>query len=705
MALFPFRRAALAAVLALTAGTAAAQPADPFALPDAAAVDWEIVQRFMPFAGLDDPEGTFAAYAFRPGESASDWHRRLWTRDGDGFASPYAAALAANRRDRLPWDATGQHASRAVTEAVRRETDPAYRIAVRLAYPHEGPCIWTVDGAPTRVADCTGPHRRDIALAGSTVSLRFDGGLGGVTLRLVPTHEVIVALGDSFGSGEGNPDLPALWDADWDYVADGAVGRTTWLARMNPLVIDREARWLDERCHRSFFSHQTLTAFRIASEDRHRLVSYLHYACTGAEMFDGVLLPQIAPGRVRGKGEAEGANRYSQINAAVLDLCRAPRLTYESATPQVIGGQNLWALHRRGGLHVPRPPFGRMGPDSFLSLFDEFDNTLRRYWQDDTAPRGGFLVCPGDGLRVPDRVLLSIGGNDIGFGNMVRYYLSPLNTGVDGALLPDFCPAGAFRYDASNTEATRHCQRRDAAMGYNMGDLIGTWGTDSGVGARYRLLIRALETYLKITPPQIVMGQYPDPLRAGDPLPPETPDAVSCRPLNLSSVSAPGAGPGYDPRSGFNALKAFDPTDVTEEWELNLTAAEAPLVLGQTEQFRRQVAVMGRVTGITFACGTRDAMLGHGWWQGVKMNLPTHGSAFARWHPSEWQPYAWSPNGRAVRTANDSFLTQMTGSGDQHGTMHPNLIGHTLMADAVWKRLAEGGLVPGAEAPEAAPAE
>ncbi len=69
---------------------------------------------------------------------------------------------------------------------------------------------------------------------------------------------LIISIGDSFASGEGNPDIPRQASSG------------------NP------ARWQDERCHRSATAGPAQAALEIERNDRHTSVTFLSFACSGA---------------------------------------------------------------------------------------------------------------------------------------------------------------------------------------------------------------------------------------------------------------------------------------------------------------------------------------------------------------------------------------------------------------------------------------
>lgn len=663
----------------------------PVLIPDPALVRWEILNRFSPFAALDRPEETFARYAFLPGESAQDWHKRLWQRDGAAFASPYAEALRTGRP--TPWDTQAQLPAAATLGWIRGERDPSAQIAVTLRYPFNGPCRWEAGATIVLAPNCAQPTLVRLPQAGLTLSLRLAGSPATGVLQITPRHTVILGLGDSYASGEGNPDQPAVWAQDFAPPA----GETRWLTRAQGRV--QAPAWLDGRCNRSFFSHQSLVALARASEDPHLLVSFVHLACSGAEIFDGILAAQNAP------AAAEGLNRYAQINAAQIALCQVDVPRNYLALDTGVAARNAVTVFAR-----------RNGAD--LYPLDGFDVSTRAQ-RDATGliePRSGLLDCPTGALRAPDQILLSIGGNDIGFGELVRYFLVPVTFDlalVNRLVLPKICPDPKYRYGDPNLLVTTHCAALDAAPRENSGSLIGASGDPKGLQARYAFLIRVLRHYLEVHADQIAVVQYPDPLRQDVFLPPSLPERArpgaavemraeetlanpeaalapppvrrdpDCTRLLIRPELVPGSPAGLDPLSPWAALSATDPLEITTNWAFNLRPSEALNMLRQIEDLRNGLTNMALDEGLVFACAGRDAFVGRGWWAGERLNLPSHGSGTERWPVSDWQPYAYTETGRAIRTANDSFLTQTA----VHGTVHPNLVGHTLLADALRDRL------------------
>jgi len=72
----------------------------------------------------------------------------------------------------------------------------------------------------------------------------------------------IVSIGDSYASGEGNPDKP------WEVV--------------------KRAKWIDSRCHRSATAGPALAALAIEKDDPHSAVTFISFACSGAGLKEGL---------------------------------------------------------------------------------------------------------------------------------------------------------------------------------------------------------------------------------------------------------------------------------------------------------------------------------------------------------------------------------------------------------------------------------
>lgn len=86
---------------------------------------------------------------------------------------------------------------------------------------------------------------------------------------------LIVSLGDSFSSGEGNPDV----NGDYDI---GDINNIQ-MCKSKIEKINKEARWMDRGCHRSKFSAPAMAADRLERIDPRSSVTFISFACSGAE--------------------------------------------------------------------------------------------------------------------------------------------------------------------------------------------------------------------------------------------------------------------------------------------------------------------------------------------------------------------------------------------------------------------------------------
>lgn len=107
-----------------------------------------------------------------------------------------------------------------------------------------------------------------------TLVVRGSGRTARVTLPANVRNRVIVSLGDSYASGEGNP---RNVDA--------------WLGLRSPLGSFR-AYYDDERCRRSAQAAPAQAALRLEQADRRSTVTFVHLACSGASIQRGILAPQ-----------------------------------------------------------------------------------------------------------------------------------------------------------------------------------------------------------------------------------------------------------------------------------------------------------------------------------------------------------------------------------------------------------------------------
>ena len=723
-------------------------------------IDWEIAgNRFSPFATLEKPKEVFQFWALSSGEDLTQWHKRVWEDKPDGsFTSPYGSALSnISDNNQAPWDQARKRHRDGVLTYVQ---DKTALIAVRVWSDFNGPCTWSFESQetpPVSVTSCTEKVDLEIPMSGMSVTLRANG--QALPRKLEPDHVVIVAMGDSYASGEGNPDVPARW-REWGTTA-GSIdppteGTVNWLRDQN--LTQNSAKWLAPTCRRSFFSNQSLAALAYASAHRQRYVTFLHYSCSGAEIFDGLLAPQrrsLKEAQDNLPGNLRSFQLRSQIDSAILELCAStPRREdfSESVLEGAVGEGSRPRFRRQYGFdglidgQLEEPFYEDARKRNHEEIRDLASDAQPA--EDIDGPYGGLLACPPDHLAVPDIVLVGVGGNDIGFQGVVSYYVTPVNFiarlssvghGLNWSglallgLAPEVCPGenNQVELKRESRRLHRYCNGRRRLSDWEADffpQLSGTWTIDPitssdlvdgqftgtrdrtrcadgfcrGIVARYGVLVDALTNSLGVPTRRIVMPTYPDPLRTEE----ET-TSSPCSPLPVDAVRGLSRGQvdgEHDESGPFNAMPAivysrtarkFFPNfgeRVWEDWEFNLTGGpwrETAVLLRQFEKQRQAMLDAQKKYGFQLACEARDAFLGHHFMDGKQLALPnaTRGGYAG---PHLWRPYRYSsaPE-RAIRTGNDSFLTQFGGVdgdgelddvADFHGTAHPNLTGHREVA-------------------------
>lgn len=127
---------------------------------------------------------------------------------------------------------------------------------------------WRIDDVavtPSRLGTC----EFSLPLASGAHEVSLTAGIGDTTYT--GTREVhlddllIVSIGDSVASAEGNPDVPAAFG--------------------------RNAVWLQPNCHRSLFSAPAQAALALERGEQGSSVSFVPLACSGAQITRGLLLP------------------------------------------------------------------------------------------------------------------------------------------------------------------------------------------------------------------------------------------------------------------------------------------------------------------------------------------------------------------------------------------------------------------------------
>jgi hypothetical protein len=322
----------------------------------------------------------------------------------------------------------------------------AHTVNLHIAPEHmaglTGDCVWTWQPrkaggrAETRKLACNAwltiprvPYSLDRNASGVSVTVKLPDGRELADRAVVVEDLFIVALGDSFASGESNPDRPVTFSPAREMVYDPALAREELAYRgieekkksgfdlasgddqYNPKVLPRRyladeaaekyfplsspefqaefdkagARWLSRDCHRSQYGYPFRVGIELALENRHRSVTLASFTCSGAEVTNGLFQ------------EMDAREGFSDSKAAKV-------------RPQL---DQLSDLICRGGAG------GRtQGASYVLPVFKTGSTSI-------TQERIAKTWCPPQSRKRPiDVVLMSIGGNDVGFGGLLAYAMT-----------------------------------------------------------------------------------------------------------------------------------------------------------------------------------------------------------------------------------------------------------------------------------------
>jgi lysophospholipase L1-like esterase len=217
---------------------------------------------------------------------------------------------------------------------------------------------------------------------GAVIELKVSNGIS-LSEKIKIKDIFIVGIGDSFASGEGNPDVPVRFSAERSvfYQDDKEqrfekkayptrVGKWKDVADRN--FMKYKARWQGQSCHRSLYSHQMRASLQLALEKPKRAVTFAGFACAGAQITHGLFL------RFKGNEWSETPPKLSQISAVAEAQCGARR-----------------AENKR---------YSRaFGLDGKLEILN--DLPVKR--------------CARKNARRIDLLMVSIGGNDVSFSSLV----------------------------------------------------------------------------------------------------------------------------------------------------------------------------------------------------------------------------------------------------------------------------------------------
>ena len=454
---------------------------------------------------------------------------------------------------------------------------------------------------------------------GAWISVEIGGSQVAETAATV-TDLFIVGMGDSFASGEGNPDVPVRFSPErtTDYGSGSGSKEaplTGYPARIGDWqdigdrkFIEENARWQDQACHRSLYSHQLRAALQLAIEDPHRAVTFAGFACSGAETTYGLFL------EYKGNEWVPNPPDLPQISAVAEAQCgNGSAKTYD--LPE--------AYHLKDRI-----------PELKGSL------ALRK--------------CDAARARKIDLLLLSVGGNDVGFARLVA-----------NAVLAD-------------TSILRK-------LGGWFGQVHGFIEANSQLDAlddRMKSLNRALHNLLHVPWPEsdrVILTGYP-------------PMAL----LDDGKTVCP------DGQAGMTVMSDFSLSEA-KAGEGNVVAERLNDIMRESaHQHSWSFVDAHRATfrGRGLCAGYSDAP----WTMADELRVPRKvNGAWEPFNPSLWRAYA--PRQRLFRTPNDAFMTgnfhvakslirtamtmqgygwvQLLLASVYSGAFHPSAEGQAAIADAV----------------------
>jgi lysophospholipase L1-like esterase len=320
---------------------------------------WEVKSRFRLFRNERDFERQLAA---QRGDGVLAAEERLArASDGRGWARDLIGQLCL--------DAAGRITESCVRDGKRENyLAPAdHRIGAVIANaPAAAACTWTFedgDSPPQKITLACDEEVRLWVRHGRPTSaavelIPYEGAIQEARTEIRVRDVLIVGIGDSIASGDGNPDRPiALSDDGFcfrrflaggsgDYFRPGRAGfrgdKTcdTATPKADSDWGKHGAGWLSPACHRSLYSYQTRTALALAVEHPHVAVTYVPLGCTGATMAEGMLGAQRAREVVcsGGSGSCAGTvpSQIGELRKIVAAARRSP-----DAVLLTIGGNDI----------------------------------------------------------------------------------------------------------------------------------------------------------------------------------------------------------------------------------------------------------------------------------------------------------------------------------------------------------------------------
>ena len=336
-------------------------------------IDWKVENRFRFFRYQDDFDRHVAKHhannaAWRsildverdfmddPGLDGFGWARTLTPREG----SAMGRVCSSQALGLPPGSCRRFHSTEAkgVEENYINPVSHLVRFVAKLPADFSGAtCVWTIGAKTLAPQPCATPAfervaaKKDLSATKRvpmTTPVKLTARLAGHAdrsrqIEVAVRDVLIVGMGDSLASGEGNPERPVKLSGEgfcYRRVVSGKQyfrpGRSnTGAARACPAggappeggeaandlakFEAARAQWLFRKCHRSVYGYQMRTALALAVKHEKIAVTYLPLGCTGATIAEGVLGPKPA----REMPLRGGYMRSGIVAAQIADLRNA----------------------------------------------------------------------------------------------------------------------------------------------------------------------------------------------------------------------------------------------------------------------------------------------------------------------------------------------------------------------------------------------
>lgn len=572
----------------------------------ASEVTWQVLHPFR-FINSKEEANRFSIPADQP---ALEFIKQRMSQRDTSLLPPYNATY---------WDRDPE-ADRRLSESYIFPT--SHSVEVSLTNPVDGQCLFRYQSHTEKQA-CSEPFKFEaITQFGEgdpTLKIELISIGQTLTETILVKDRLILGLGDSFASGEGNPDNPAVVSASGtqQLANENSNIYTTgrWM-KHEEKWLEKDAQWLDKQCHRSFFSQHIMAALKLASSNPHETVTVVPLACSGAEILDGILIPQEKP---PGGGDHV---KESQVNFAVKHLCRNGSVrSVTKAFYRGYTGQSNRALKRQ--------PMYR---------------------------------CDGE-LRKPDAILLSIGGNDVGFAPSLTWATVPSGYRNPAGLL-----AVKLTHKVVKPVCPKDTGQRVCRSHFPVGkDRIKYWLPDYYTWLAEQLV----QTGLVEDPSKVFLTAYPNPSFIED-------GQTYCDNDRSSDANE---------QARTKLLRLFR----TQVWQLGITKSEMEaLNTGLIDPLYAEMKRSSELHNWTFIDGYIDDLNDKGICAGharEDKNIPIYPHIRrGSWYPEDpADQWAYDVNrARWYRTTNDSWLFQGDNTdGDMNGAFHPDFRTHSTIADHV----------------------